>query len=133
MTQKVKDLPSFNGPFDAEPYRLQEWIKLPAAAPKGGDIADRTHGHFNEPSRIDGRLRGLLGLDDAVIDFARRLRACLIKRVRRIFAADPCVAEIRQESLDIGSILEAIGKASRGANTRSINPQARFQSRVGKA
>src|SRR5207237_992639 len=85
--------------------RLSETlIQLPAPAAKRADVADGGHRHLDQLRRIGERLRFCLGLDDAVINFLRRLLAGKRVRMRGILAADPAKAEIEEHPLQVRPI-----------------------------
>src|SRR5262249_5323470 len=46
MAEEIEHGLVLDGPFHAEPDGFEEPLQLPAAAAKGADVADRTHGDF---------------------------------------------------------------------------------------
>src|SRR5207245_2600783 len=56
MAQEIEDGTLFDGPFDAQPNRLEKPVQLPAPAAEDRDVADGTHRHLDQTARIHERL-----------------------------------------------------------------------------
>src|ERR1041384_4806130 len=102
----------FDGPLNAETNGAEEIVELPARVAERADVADRTHRHVNQASRIRERLRIHLRLYDVVEDFFGRRLAGSAVEMRRVFATHPFETAVEHHLLHVIAAIQAIGKTA---------------------
>src|SRR5438128_4935371 len=118
MTEKIKHRPVVNDPIQSHADSLEEIIQIPPAATEGRDVADRAHGDFHQPVRIEKRLSRLLGLNNALPNLSARFLSRHAQGVGWVLAADPVKAEVLQHLLYIWPIHEPITESPPGCGSR---------------
>ena len=96
-------------------------------------VADRAHGDFHQPVRIEKRLSRLLGLNNALPNLSARFLSRHAQGVGWVLAADPVKAEVLQHLLYIWPIHEPITEFPRGAEAGRVDSNSSLQGNVRQA